>query len=237
MPSTSYPMKKVNKVPQRILLRLWQICDTTENYESNTDEYKNYLLAQYYTLSLVNEQLKKIDQISREDARKSKPITNQVSKIKFLTKYNPMLPKTDGIIIKKHILVLHSDGTLCFLKIALILFIKEINIWKKWFHHPGAILEIKGKPVKMLKNVKKGKIFENLCKNVQNLKIFLKRAGEWLQLSDAINYCKRRSHLYTLKKETLEQGLLQVVIMVIFVRSMWFLIIPLFVQSLSGLIL
>ena len=35
----------------------------------------------------------------------------QVSKIKFATKYNPLLPKIDGII-KKHISILHSDDAL-----------------------------------------------------------------------------------------------------------------------------
>ena len=45
MPSTCYPMKNINKVPQGIALRLRRICDTTEKYESRADEYKNYLLA------------------------------------------------------------------------------------------------------------------------------------------------------------------------------------------------
>ena len=35
--------------------------------------------------------------------------------------------------------------------------------------------------------LKKGKTFENLGKNVQNLKIFLKRAGDCLQLLPALN--------------------------------------------------
>ena len=30
MPSTCYPMKNINKVPQGIALRLRRICDTTE---------------------------------------------------------------------------------------------------------------------------------------------------------------------------------------------------------------
>ena len=38
---------------------------------------------------------------------------------------------------------------------------------------------------KMLKRAKKGKIFENLGKNVENLKIFCKRTG--VLLSNAIN--------------------------------------------------
>ena len=42
---------------------------------------------------------------------KSKPKTNQVSKTKFVTKYNPMLPKID-VIFKKHISILHSDDAL-----------------------------------------------------------------------------------------------------------------------------
>ena len=46
-----------------------------------------------------------------QDAKKSKPKTNQVSKIKFVTKYNLSLPKIYGII-KKHISILQSDDPL-----------------------------------------------------------------------------------------------------------------------------
>ena len=55
---------------------------------------------------------------------KSKPKSNQVSQIRFVTKYNPMLLNKDGII-KKHISILHSDDKLktlfpkdCFTLIA-----------------------------------------------------------------------------------------------------------------------
>ena len=34
--------------------------------------------------------------------------------------------------------------------------------------------------------LKKGKIFENLGKNVQNLKIFWRRGGNYMQLSHAV---------------------------------------------------
>ena len=64
-----------------------------------------------YKPSLVDEQFRKTSKISREDARNSKPKTNQVIKIKSVTKYNPRLPKTDGFI-KKHISILHSDDAL-----------------------------------------------------------------------------------------------------------------------------
>ena len=111
LPSACYPVKNINKVPQGTALRLRRICDTTKKYESRPDEYKQYLLARDYKPSLVGEQFKKISKILREDARKSKPKTNQVSKIKFVTKYNPRLPKIDGII-KKHISILHNDDAL-----------------------------------------------------------------------------------------------------------------------------
>ena len=104
-------MKNINKEPQGIALRLRRISDTTEKYESHADEYKNYLLARDYKPSHVDEQFKKIRKIPREDARKSKTKTNQVSKIKFVTKCNPRLPKIDGII-KKHISILQSDDAL-----------------------------------------------------------------------------------------------------------------------------
>ena len=130
MPSMCCSMKNINKVPQGKALRIRRICDTTEKYESRADEHKNYLLARNYKSSLVDEQFKKVSQISSEDARKSKPKTNQVGKVKIVTKYNPMLPKNDGII-KKHTfqfytVMIHSK--LCFQKIGLVLFIKEITI-------------------------------------------------------------------------------------------------------------
>ena len=106
-----YPTKNINKVPQGIALRLRRICNATVSYESRADEYKDYLSARDYKLSLEDEQFKKIGQISREDARESKPKTNQVSKIKCVTKYNPMLPKID-VIFKKLISILHSDDAL-----------------------------------------------------------------------------------------------------------------------------
>ena len=81
MPSMWYPMKNINKVPQRIALRLWRIWDSTEKHESRADEYKCYLLGRDYKLSLVDEQFKKICKISIEDARKSKPKINQINKL------------------------------------------------------------------------------------------------------------------------------------------------------------
>ena len=48
-----------------------------------------------------------------------------------------------------------------------------------------AIFQKKGK--KFLKMAKKGKIFQNLGKNIQNLKIFRQRTGECVRLAYAID--------------------------------------------------
>ena len=54
-------------------------------------------------------------------------LLKSVSKIKFATKYNPMLPKID-CITKRHISTLHSDDAL---KISFVLFIKQIKTKKE----------------------------------------------------------------------------------------------------------
>ena len=55
----------------------------------------------------------------------------------------------------------------------------------------GPILESKGMHAifqkKGKKMAKKDKIFENLGKNIQNLKIFFKRTGDCMRLSHSIN--------------------------------------------------
>ena len=59
----------------------------------------------------MNKQFQEVSKITRTEARAKRPKNNQVSKIKFLTTYNPSLPKIDGII-RKHISLLHSDDSL-----------------------------------------------------------------------------------------------------------------------------
>ena len=62
----------------------------------------------------------------------------------------------------------------------------------------GPNLESKGMHVFFRKRVKKGKIFKNLCKNVQNLKIFWKRAGDCLRLSHAVTARKGPRYVFFL---------------------------------------
>ena len=110
-PNTYYPRKNINNVPRGIALILHRICDTDEKIESRANEYKQYLIARDYKPSLVNKQFQEVSKITRTEARAKRPKNNQVSKIKFLTTYNPSLPKIDGII-RKHLPLLHSDDSL-----------------------------------------------------------------------------------------------------------------------------
>ena len=59
----------------------------------------------------MDKQFQEVSKITRTEARAKRPKNNQVSKIKFLTTYNPSLPKIDGII-RKHLPLLHSDDSL-----------------------------------------------------------------------------------------------------------------------------
>ena len=45
MSSKRYPMKKIDKVPKVIALRLQRICYTTGKYQLRANECKNYLIA------------------------------------------------------------------------------------------------------------------------------------------------------------------------------------------------
>ena len=110
-PSTCYPRKNINNVPRGVALRLRRICDTNDKYELRAEEYKNYLIARDYKPSLVDKHFKEIGNISRTEARKKRISPEKVSKVKFITTYNPRLPKIDNII-KKHLSVLHNDENL-----------------------------------------------------------------------------------------------------------------------------
>ena len=75
-------------------------CDTEEKFESSANRYKQYLIAWDYKPSLMNNQFQEVSKIAKAEARAKIPKNNQISKIKFLTIYNPSLPKIDGIIRK-----------------------------------------------------------------------------------------------------------------------------------------
>ena len=69
------------------------------------------MIARDYHPGLVDKQFRKVEMTSRHNARKKNTKRKKVSKVKFITTFNPALPSTEGLI-RKHIHYLHSDEVL-----------------------------------------------------------------------------------------------------------------------------
>ena len=78
----------------------------------------------------MDKQFQQVSKTTRTEARAKGPKTNQVSKIKFLTIYNPSLSKIDRII-RKHLSLLDIDDSLkqlCPANIFSIIFKRNKNL-------------------------------------------------------------------------------------------------------------
>ena len=69
------------------------------------------MIARDYHLGLVDKQFRKVEMTSRDNARKKNTKRKEVSKVKFITTFNPALPIIEGFI-RKRIHYLHSDEVL-----------------------------------------------------------------------------------------------------------------------------
>ena len=129
--STScYPRKNLNNISRCIALRLRRICDTDEKFNSRSIEYKNYLIARNYKLSIVNKHFAHVSTLSRQQARqKSTKRKSQVSKnVKLVMKYNLRLPDLNSLL-KKHMPLIYKDPSLktFFCKVVSIQYLKKIS--------------------------------------------------------------------------------------------------------------
>ena len=102
LPTTCYPMKGINNIPHGIALRIEPICDSDEKFKNWSEEYKNYLIARNYHPGLVGKQFQKVEWASKHNARKKNTKIKEVSKVKFITNFNPVLPSIE-VLIRKHI--------------------------------------------------------------------------------------------------------------------------------------
>ena len=83
--------KNINNVPHDIAQRL----------NNHSGEYKNYLISTDYNSGLVK--FEKVEMMPRDNARRKNTKSNKLSKVKFITTFNPTLPSIESLI-KKHIL-------------------------------------------------------------------------------------------------------------------------------------
>ena len=111
MPSTRYPSNNISNALRGIPLRLKHICDNDKKFLVRSSEYKNYLIARNYKPKDVEKHFSEISKLSRAEARQIKPKQQANDGILFATTYNLMLPNMRSLI-KKHLLVLHSDSDL-----------------------------------------------------------------------------------------------------------------------------
>ena len=107
LPSTRYPKRNINNIPESITLRLRRICNSDEKIDMRSDEYQNYLIARDHNIYLVKKQFHSVRSISRSEARQVK---RKVTKESFnlVTVYNPLLNNLQKVI-KKNLPGLYSD--------------------------------------------------------------------------------------------------------------------------------
>ena len=107
LPSTCYPKKNINNVPNGIALRLRRICDTDEKFDIRSYEYQNYLIAIDYKPTLVKRQFHAIKNISRREARQFKPKVIK-SNFNLITVYNPVMKNLEKVL-NDNLHILYSD--------------------------------------------------------------------------------------------------------------------------------
>ena len=107
LPSTCYPRKNIEKVPEGVALRLRRICDNDEKFDNRSIEYQKYLIARDYKPHLVKKQFLKSRNITRCVARQPRE-KGEYKVYSLLTQYNPILPDLNGLI-RKHLPLLYSE--------------------------------------------------------------------------------------------------------------------------------
>ena len=108
MPSTYYRSNNINNILREISLRRRPICDSYEKFTVRSNECKDFLIVRKYKHKVAEKHFSKISNFSRAEARQTKPKQQANETILLATTYNPILPNIRSLI-KKHLLVLHSD--------------------------------------------------------------------------------------------------------------------------------
>ena len=94
MPSTCFPRRKIEKVPEGVALRKRRICDTDSKFKIRSDKYQEYLIAREYKPHKVSKQFSDVAKFSREIARQPR-VKMDFKVTSFLTEFNPLLPDLD----------------------------------------------------------------------------------------------------------------------------------------------
>ena len=79
--------------------RLLRICSERETLISRLDELKLLLISRDYRPSCIEDAIKRVLELSREEALKKHP-KKQTDRTVFVITYNPALPSVSGILNK-----------------------------------------------------------------------------------------------------------------------------------------
>ena len=91
MPSTCFPRRNIEKVPNSVTLKLRRICDTDSKFKIRNNEYQQYLLARGYKPHKVSKQFFDVARISRETAWQPR-VKMDFKVTSILTEFNPLSP-------------------------------------------------------------------------------------------------------------------------------------------------
>ena len=107
LPSSCHPSHITKNIPYNLAYRLLRICSDRETLVTRLDELKNLLLSRDYRPRVIEDAIKKVLQLSREEALKKQP-KKETDRTVFVLTYNPALPSVSGIL-KKHWNVMAKD--------------------------------------------------------------------------------------------------------------------------------
>ena len=107
LPSSCHPSHISKNIPYNLCYRLLRICSERDTLKTRLDELKDLLLSREYRKNVVEDAIKRVLGISREEALQR--VTKKKSdRTVFVLSYNPALPSVSGIL-KKHWRVMTKD--------------------------------------------------------------------------------------------------------------------------------
>ena len=108
--SSCHPKHTKRAIPFSLALRLRRICSSNETFTLRTNELKSYLNKRGYNLSFLNQEIKRVHNITRTEAITPKDTSeiNQPKRVPLVITYNPAL-RSISSIIHKHLNILSSS--------------------------------------------------------------------------------------------------------------------------------
>ena len=108
--SSCHPKHTKQAIPFSLALRLRRVCFSNETFALRTNKLKSYLNKREYNLSFLNQEIKRVHNITRTESITPKDTSeiNQPKGVPLVITYNPALHSISSII-HKHLNILSSS--------------------------------------------------------------------------------------------------------------------------------